>query len=742
MAAPSPFVWGKSGGRDALSTRRRMAEALMKSGMDYSPVQHWTQGASRLAQALLGAYETNQIDKQEKDSNEAIAQALAGSFGGSAGAMAAPSPGAAATGAAPVAPASLMPRFAQAEAQYGLPKGYLTQTASIESGFNPSAKNPNSSASGLFQFVNGTARQYGLTNPFDPAASTDAAARLAADNKAHLTRTLGREPTAGELYLAHQQGAGGAAKLLSNPNARAVDVVGLDAVRLNGGDPNMTAGQFAQRWVGKLASADMPAPGAAPASAETRQEGFAVPPAPGMSGDTFNAVTASLDQPAPQPSFQSVGMGQPWMGTALAPQAQPAAPAAPDPVLADAPAAGATEAIGRIPEPIAPQAAPPVAPPVGVDPNSPDAGVRALQAGDAGATVTSPMSGIVQALSGQQSGAGQPQAASPSVSPGMVQALAPSPSASAPTDPRARLAMALARSGRADEAIKLAMDATAPVNGVTMGDRLVDPRTGRVIADFTGANGGRSTEYGLNPVYGVDKDGKTVIMQVGKRGDAVATRMPEGVSLASGVDRIDLGTQWGLMDKRTGQMVGTLPKDVAGQARESKAGTLSAEKQAEAPQAKLSFDNSIYNLDRLASEAKALRNHKGLPRITGSMGMVPNWAGSNAANAQAKLETLKSQIGFGVLQAMREASKTGGALGSVSNEEGRRLENNLAALAQSQSLEEFQKNLDQIIAYADSTKGRLTDAYRQSYPGAAPPAPQAQAGGWQDIGGFRVRRKQ
>jgi hypothetical protein len=152
-------------------------------------------------------------------------------------------------------------------AQAGLPPGYLTRTAQIESGMNPSAKNPNSSATGLFQFIDSTRRQYGNFDPMDASASTAAAARLASDNKAALVRAFGREPTAGELYLAHQQGAGGASKLLANPNARAVDLLGANAVRLNGGDENMTAGQFASKWTGKFGDGASPAaPQAAPAT--------------------------------------------------------------------------------------------------------------------------------------------------------------------------------------------------------------------------------------------------------------------------------------------------------------------------------------------------------------------------------------------------------------------------------------------------------------------------------------------
>lgn len=141
--------------------------------------------------------------------------------------------------------------FSAKEQEYALPPGYLERTAGVESSFNPNAKNPNSSAGGLFQFIDSTARDYKLTDKFDPAAATDAAARLARDNAAALRNALGRDPTAGELYLAHQQGAGGAIKLLSNPDAPAASIVGGAAARLNGGE-GLTAGQLAQKWTRKI----------------------------------------------------------------------------------------------------------------------------------------------------------------------------------------------------------------------------------------------------------------------------------------------------------------------------------------------------------------------------------------------------------------------------------------------------------------------------------------------------------
>jgi hypothetical protein len=91
--------------------------------------------------------------------------------------------------------------------KYGISPDYLNRTAWIESKHNPTAVSP-TGATGIFQFTKGTARQYGLIDRTDPVASTDAAARLAADNKRILQSKLGREPSDAELYLAHQQGAG------------------------------------------------------------------------------------------------------------------------------------------------------------------------------------------------------------------------------------------------------------------------------------------------------------------------------------------------------------------------------------------------------------------------------------------------------------------------------------------------------------------------------------------------------
>lgn len=69
---------------------------------------------------------------------------------------------------------------------------------------------------------------------------------------------------------------------------------------------------------------------------------------------------------------------------------------------------------------------------------------------------------------------------------------------------------------------------------------------------------------------------------------------------------------------------------------------------------------------------------------------------TDARNFAAELNTLKANVAFNELTAMREASKTGGALGAVSDKEMLLLESALGALDQGQSPENLVAQLEQI----------------------------------------------
>ena len=94
--------------------------------------------------------------------------------------------------------------------RHGVNPDVIASITKIESNFNPRAKNPNSSARGLGQFINSTGRQYGLKNDGSDSiqAQSDALARFTKDNITVLKRNLKRDPTPGEVYLAHFAGVG------------------------------------------------------------------------------------------------------------------------------------------------------------------------------------------------------------------------------------------------------------------------------------------------------------------------------------------------------------------------------------------------------------------------------------------------------------------------------------------------------------------------------------------------------
>lgn len=87
------------------------------------------------------------------------------------------------------------------------------------------------------------------------------------------------------------------------------------------------------------------------------------------------------------------------------------------------------------------------------------------------------------------------------------------------------------------------------------------------------------------------------------------------------------------------------------------------------------------------------------PGIFGKSAAIPLPLGLRSSafrDFKAELDTLKSNIAFSELTAMREASKTGGALGQVSDKETKLLESALGALSMSQSPENVQKQLEKI----------------------------------------------
>jgi hypothetical protein len=96
---------------DQIAAQRKVAQAMIERGSDYSPIQSGWQGAARVAQALMGGLESFEADKASKANSDAEAKLLASAFGGAPPAAPAAPVGdgvakvAAASGGSPYAPA-------------------------------------------------------------------------------------------------------------------------------------------------------------------------------------------------------------------------------------------------------------------------------------------------------------------------------------------------------------------------------------------------------------------------------------------------------------------------------------------------------------------------------------------------------------------------------------------------------------------------------------------------------------
>jgi hypothetical protein len=155
--------------------------------------------------------------------------------------------------------------FSSIEAKYRLPSGYLARVYQLESRSGKDNYNASTKAEGPFQFLPKTSKGMGLDDPYDLEASADATARLAVQNRTYLQRRGIEDPDGKTLYLAHQQGAAGAEKLLKGGDAPATSALGevykdpkiaAKAVTGNGGQADMPASAFANKIMAKYEGKD------------------------------------------------------------------------------------------------------------------------------------------------------------------------------------------------------------------------------------------------------------------------------------------------------------------------------------------------------------------------------------------------------------------------------------------------------------------------------------------------------
>jgi hypothetical protein len=143
------------------------------------------------------------------------------------------------------------------------------------------------------------------------------------------------------------------------------------------------------------------------------------------------------------------------------------------------------------------------------------------------------------------------------------------------------------------------------------------------------------------------------------------------------------------------------------------------------PQATAAVKTVESSTDGLIQNLQALRDHPGLNQITGiAAGRLPAITAEGRA-AQALYDQVVAKGGFQVLQDMRNASKTGGALGNISDKEGSQLKSAFAAIDRKQNAGDVRKAIDEAISNAEAVKSRYREAYDMTYDYKAGNAPSA-----------------
>jgi hypothetical protein len=168
---------------------------------------------------------------------------------------------------------------------------------------------------------------------------------------------------------------------------------------------------------------------------------------------------------------------------------------------------------------------------------------------------------------------------------------------------------------------------------------------------------------------------------------------------------------------------GLPPKEI--QARESKY-----------PQATAAIKSLESSTDRLVTDLEKLAKHPGLSGISGLVyGRTPAIT-KDARAAQALYDSIIARGGFQELQNMRAASPTGGALGSISNQEGQYLRDAFAPINRTQDTADLKNALQNAANAARGSKQRMREAYDLTYQyrtqQEAAPAPSGakSTGGW------------
>lgn len=201
------------------------------------------------------------------------------------------------------------------------------------------------------------------------------------------------------------------------------------------------------------------------------------------------------------------------------------------------------------------------------------------------------------------------------------------------------------------------------------------------LQDWMQRKRGGAGEYGLQPIWGVDKEGNPAVLQLGKSGESVQSKIPEGFKIAKDPIKVEGPTETVLLDPQTRQVIGKIPKDLKGAEIQRATGEAQGKAITELP-------GGIKDAEQTTKKIDELLNNEGLDSIVGPIDQFrPSWTlGDKGRDALARYNQLKGTAflqAFGLLRG-------GGAITEI---EGAKAEAAMARMDRAQSETDFRAAL-------------------------------------------------
>lgn len=181
-----------------------------------------------------------------------------------------------------------------------------------------------------------------------------------------------------------------------------------------------------------------------------------------------------------------------------------------------------------------------------------------------------------------------------------------------------------------------------------------------------------------------------------------------------------------LRDKSTGQVVTNIGQNIAAGEQAKEEGKAFAKFKESFPKLQAGYQMYVNKSDRLLATIDRAIGRIG-SSTAGFGALLSALPASEARALQGDLDTIRANVGFEELQAMRDASPTGGALGQVSEMENRLLQSVRAAIDQYQRGENLAQNLGIIRQSVKQLRQLKDEAYRSDMA-------RAQGGGYRAQG--------